>query len=430
MPQSKRLCLIGLDGVPEGLLRGLASDGVMPRMAERIAGGHLRAMRASLPEISSVSWSSFMTGTGPGEHGIYGFTDIEPQSYALTFPSFADVSVPTLWDRLGSRGVTSVVVNQPATYPARSIPGVMVSGFVALDLSRSVKPLRWLGPLRRLNYRIDIDTARSRQDHDWLMRDLRQTLRTRREAVMQLWDQVDWRFLQVVVTGTDRLYHYLWDAVEDVGHPRHQQALDYHHDVDTFVGDIWDRFAAEETDPESCFWMLSDHGFCAIRQEVQLNAALKELGYLTLGAEAPTDLTSIDPTSRAFALDPGRIYLNRVGRFGRGCVTDAEVPALKSEIADALKQLRYDGQPVVREVFDAANIYGQGPCTERGPDLVALAIPGFDLKASPAASEVFGRTDLVGMHTYDDAFLLAPRPIEGDLWIGDIATYLEREYDE
>ena len=42
MPQSKRLCLIGLDGVPEGLLRGLASDGVMPRVAERIAGGHLR----------------------------------------------------------------------------------------------------------------------------------------------------------------------------------------------------------------------------------------------------------------------------------------------------------------------------------------------------------------------------------------------------
>ncbi len=430
MSRSKRLCLIGLDGVPEQLLRRLADDGVMPRLAERIAGAHLRSMRASLPEISSVSWSSFMTGAGPSEHGIYGFTDIEPQSYGLTFPSFADVRIPTLWDRLGRRGVTSVVVNQPATYPARSIPGVMVSGFVAVDLTRAVKPLRWLGPLRRMNYRIDIDTARSRQDHDWLMRDLRQTLRTRREAVMRLWDEVDWRFLQVVVTGTDRLYHYLWDAVEDTRHPRHQQTLDYHHDVDTLVGEIWDRFAAEETDPESCFWMLSDHGFCAIRQEVQLNAALKNLGYLTLGAEAPVDLTSLEPTSRAFALDPGRIYLNRSERFGRGTVAESDAPALKSEIANAIKELRYDGQRVVREVFDAADIYEQGPCSARGPDLVALAFPGFDLKASPAASEVFGRSDLVGMHTYDDAFLLTPHPIEGDLWIGEIAAHIEQEYDK
>ncbi len=430
MSRRKRLCLIGLDGVPEHLLRRLADEGVMPRVAERIAGAHLRPMRASLPEISSVSWSSFMTGADPGEHGIYGFTDIEPQSYALTFPSFADVTVPTLWDRLGRRGVTSVVLNQPATYPARSIPGVMVSGFVAVDLSRSVKPLRWLGPLRRMNYRIDIDTARSRQDHDWLMRDLRQTLQTRREAVMTLWEEVDWRFFQVVVTGTDRLYHYLWDALEDSRHPRHQEALDYHHDVDTLVGEIWDRFAAEETDPQSCFWMLSDHGFCAIRQEVQLNAALKELGYLTLDEESPSDLTSLTPTSRAFALDPGRIYLNRTGRFGRGSVAESDAATLRTEIADALKQLRYDGQRVVRDVFDAADIYDEGPCFARGPDLVALAFPGFDLKASPAASEVFGRSDLVGMHTYDDAFLLTPRPIEGDLWIGEIAAHLEREYDE
>ncbi len=430
MSDRKRLCLIGLDGVPEGLLRRLADDGVMPRVAERIAGGHLRPMRASLPEISSVSWSSFMTGADPGTHGIFGFTDIEPQSYGLTFPSFADVCVPTLWDRLGNRGVTCVVVNQPATYPARSIPGVIISGFVAIDLSRSVKPLRWLGPLRRMNYRIDIDTARSREDHDWLMRDLRQTLRTRREAVMRLWDEIDWGFLQAVVTGTDRLYHYLWDALENCDHPRHAQVLEYHREVDTFVGEIWDRFATEESEPEARFWMLSDHGFCGIRQEVQLNASLKQLGYLSLATESPTDLTSLETTTRAFALDPGRIYLNRSARFGRGSVTEVQVPALKAEIADALKQLRYDGQWVVREVLDTADVYEPGPCHARGPDLVALAFPGFDLKASPAASDVFGRSDLNGMHTYDDAFLLTPRPIEGDLWIGDIAAHIEREYDE
>ena len=429
MTSRKRVCVVGLDGVPIELLRRLADDGVMPNVAARIAAGHLRPMRASLPEISAVSWSSFMTGTHPGEHGIFGFTNVNPGTYDLTFPSFTDVEVPTLWDRLGKRGLTSVVLNQPATYPARSIPGVLVSGFVAVDLTRSVKPLSWLGSLRRLDYRIDIDIPRSRADHDWLMQDLHYTLQSRGAALARLWDEVDWDFMQVVVTGTDRLYHYLWDAVVDPDHPRHEATLEYHRAVDRFVGQVWERFATAADDPEQHFWMLSDHGFCAIEQEVQLNAWLRETGYFAADADAG-DLRGIDPDSRAFALDPGRIYIHRRGRFARGRVEEAEVPELKAEIANALRALRYDGQPVVRDVFDAADIYN-GPRVHVGPDLVVLSHPGFDLKASPTASGVFTRTDLVGMHTWDDAFLLAPYAIENEgLWIGDLADHLEREFGD
>ncbi len=425
MAVGKHLCLVGLDGVPVGLLRSLADAGVMPRIAERIAAGHLRSMRASIPEISSVSWTSFMTGTDPGHHGVFGFTDVDPGTYRLTFPNFGQVEVPTLWDRLGGSELRSVVLNQPATYPARRIPGALVSGFVAIDLSRSVQPLRHLGPLRRLGYRIDIDTARSRGDHDWLMRDLHRTLESRAAGLWHLWDAEPWDLMQVVVTGTDRLYHYLWDALMDTAHPRHEQAIEYHRAVDHFVGQIFDRFAALQPDASDRFWMLSDHGFCAIEQEVQLNAWLREQDLLRLRQDG-RELADITGGSVAFALDPGRFYIHTASRFARGSVRQERVPELKHRIADGLLQLRYDGAPVIREVFDSAEIYG-GPCATRGPDLVALSHPGFDLKASPSATQIFGRTDLVGMHTYDDAFLLAPRRIEGDLWIGEIADLLVKE---
>jgi hypothetical protein len=82
---------------------------------------------------------------------------------------------------------------------------------------------------------------------------------------------------------------------------------------------------------------------------------------------------------------------------------------------------------VVREVFDAEDIYA-GPCVSGGPDLVVLARPGFDLKGSPQAQEVFGRAGLTGMHTWDDAFLLSSQKIEeDDLWIGDLARILTAE---
>ncbi len=113
---------MGLDGVPVGLLQRLAESSVMPRVAEIIRSGGLRKMRAALPPVSSVSWSSFMTGANPGEHGIFGFTDVVPDSYRLRFPMFSELAVPTFWDRLGETGRRCCVINQPATYPARPIP--------------------------------------------------------------------------------------------------------------------------------------------------------------------------------------------------------------------------------------------------------------------------------------------------------------------
>ena len=423
----RRVCVVGLDGVPLGLLERLAGDGVMPNVAARIAAGHLRGMRASLPEVSSVSWSSFMTGVDPGRHGIFGFTDLDRDSYELRFPCFNDLQVPTFWDRLGKAGLRSVIINQPSTYPARAIPGSIVSGFVAIDLSRSVKPLRHLGPLRRMGYQIDIDTGRARGDHDSLLSDLDRTLAGRAAALDYFWEAESWNYFQLVVTGTDRLYHFLWDALDDISHPHHQASLDYHAKVDDLVGRVFERFDREQRGEGSGdgFYMLSDHGFCGIVREVQLNAWLQREGYLEL--EGLVDLTGITPASRAFALDPGRIYIHRRGRYARGGVDEAALAALKIEIKERLLLLEWEGNRIVREVFDAGEIY-DGPNVASGPDLVILPEPGFDLKASPQARQVFGHSGLMGMHTWDDAFLLSPRPVVGsDFWIGDVAGILTAE---
>ena len=57
-------------------------------MASIFEEGLLGQMSVCIPEISSVSWSSFMTGTQPGVHGIYGFIELEPRSYKMCFPNF------------------------------------------------------------------------------------------------------------------------------------------------------------------------------------------------------------------------------------------------------------------------------------------------------------------------------------------------------
>ncbi len=413
-----RVCVIGLDGVPYSLIRGFAQSGVMPFLAELVASGYLHRLKASLPEISAVSWTDFMTGADSGTHGIFGFTDFRPESYGLRFPNFRDLKKETFWDVLGARGKRCIVINQPSTYPARRINGVLISGFVALDLAKAVYPLSYKDHLERIRYQIDIDTLKARDDHDFLWRELANTLAGRQKAFEFFWHE-DWDYFEFVVTGTDRLHHFLWQAVEDESHPHYSNVLDYYRKIDSLLLHIVLSFR-KITGGDEGLYLLSDHGFCGIVQEVYLNAWLEKEGFLKFMTEAPRGLEEIAAETVAFALDPNRIYLNVKGRFPSGAVQETERQTIKDELTRKLERLEYNGRKVIRRVFETREVY-HGPLLSSAPDLIALAEPGFDLKGSVKKKEVFGRTNLQGMHTWDDAFIWAGRPLGEDLAISQIA---------
>ena len=423
--KKRRACVVGLDGVPISLLRKLAASSVTPRIAEILKQGCLRQMRASLPPVSSVSWSSFMTGANPGEHGIFGFTDVDASSYRLRFPGFGDLAVPTLWDRLGEAGKRCCIINQPATYPARPVRGALVSGFVAPDLAKSVYPPQLLSALRRMGYRVDVDSQKARDNPDGLFDDLDATLATRRQAVLHLWEREPWDYFESVVTGTDRLHHFLWNAVDREDDPRHERAMRYYRAVDSLVGEMWDRFRAEaSSDGESeGFLILSDHGFTAVRWEVRLNAWLRESGYLSYRTDEPTSVAEISPDSRAFALDPGRIYLNLKGRFSNGCVDPDQADALRAELAHQLRSLSFQGETVAAHIFTRDQAY-RGSRSAFGPDLVVVGRDGFDLKGTTKGREVFASTHFQGMHTWDDALVWSMLPVPDGPEISDLAQVI------
>ncbi|HNT00944.1 MAG TPA: alkaline phosphatase family protein [Candidatus Saccharicenans sp.] len=420
----KKICVIGLDGVPYSLLVELAKSGLMSTVARLIDSGHLHQMKASLPEISAVSWTNFMTGTNPGTHGIFGFLDFKPGSYDLRIPNFLDVKVDTLWDHLAEEGYKSIVINQPSTYPARRINGVMVSGFVAVDLSRSVYPSSFFTALEQMGYQIDVDSSKVAENPALLWPELSKTMASHQKALNYFWEQ-DWDFFEFVITGTDRLHHFLWSAYEDKSHPGHQAFLDFYQQVDRIIAKIIASFKKLNQSEDSLF-ILSDHGFTGIIQEVYLNAWLEKAGYLSFTTPTPRSLNDISPESVAFALDPNRIYLNLENKFPAGHVHRSQKKELKSEIAQKLLQLEYNGQKVIRQVFKSEEIY-KGKYSSLGPDLIVLSEPGFDLKGSIRKKEIFGRSYLQGMHTWDDAFFWAAEDYGPNLAIQDIASLIMKK---
>jgi len=408
--KKKRTCVVGLDGVPYSLITRFADEGVMPNVRDLSAYGAFYKMSVTLPEISAVSWPSFMTGLGPGGHGIFGFVELKPGTYDVRYPNFADLKAPTIWDKLRDRGKRSVIINQPGTYPMRPVLGAAVAGFVAIDLDRAVYPPALAHKLRGIGYEIDIDIMACRDDHDLLQAQLLSTLRGRRTALDLLWDE-DWDYLEFVITGTDRLHHFLWGAVADPGHPRSPFAREYYGAVDELIGYIWRRFSevAGRDDPGAGFFMMSDHGFTGIIQEVNLNAWLVENGYLSFETkDHPKSLAELAPRSRAFALDPSRIYVNLKGKYAKGTVAKEDEYKVVAEIKAGLTELDYLGAPVLSRVLERDEVYA-GPYAGASPDLVLVSNYGFDLKAKPAAKPLFDRTALAGMHTWDDAFFWSAR---------------------
>lgn len=404
-----RTVVVGLDGVPYTLLKDLISRGCIPNMSSIFENGYFGQMSVCIPEISSVSWSSFMTGTQSGEHGIFGFMDLEPGTYNMFFPNFTHLKVPTLWDTLAAKGKKSVVINMPATYPAREMHGVLISGFVAIDINKAVYPPSFIPALNEMGYRIDLDTMKARNDHEFLFRDLDETLAARKRAVDFLWKEVDWDLFTVVITGTDRLMHFIWDAFEDEAHPHRQDFLDYLGKVDAFVGQLFERFNDLHSSKDNInhFYMLSDHGCTKIKTEVYLNRWLQNQGFLKFRNDNPESIQDIGPGSTAFVLDPSRLYINLTGKYPLGAVDPADYERVREELKDGLENLTFDdGNRIAKKVYLKEELY-QGPYVDLGPDLVILSNSGFDLKGKVSSKSVFDRTNLTGMHSQDDAFFFS-----------------------
>jgi predicted AlkP superfamily phosphohydrolase/phosphomutase len=423
--KTERACVIGLDGVPYGMIVELARRGVMSTMARLMDIGKLHQMKASLPEISSVSWTDFMTGTDSGTHGIFGFTDFKPHSYAVRFPNFLDVKAATIWDKLGAKGKKSVVINQPSTYPARKIEGVLISGFVALELAKAVWPMNYRAALEQMGYQIDVDILKCRESPEVLWQELTKTMAGGQKALNFFWEE-GWDYFEFVVTGTDRLHHFLWRAYEDPSHPSHQNFLDFYRHIDRLIGKIVAAYH-KLTNTYAGFYILSDHGFAGIDQEVYLNAWLEQNGYLRFIKPDPESLEDIHGRSRAFALDPNRIYFNYKNKFPKGSVERSARKALRDEMAGKLAKLEYMGRRVVRRVFFADDVYA-GPQAAKGPDLIVVGEPGFDMKGSVKKKEIFGRSGLQGMHTWDDAFFWSADDLGDDLHIADVASVILKNF--
>jgi len=412
--KKNRTIVIGLDGVPCGLLQDLMNRGIMPNTREKMPGGVLRKMRSSLPEVSSVAWSSIITGKNPAEHGIFGFTDLFPHSYELHFPNFNDLQSPPFWDLVQGR---SVIVNVPSTYPVKKMNGVHISGFISIDFEKSVFPPSLIPTLKKFDYRLDVDSTLAHKSMDLFLQDLEENLQGSLRAYRYLWEKEDWETFMFVFTGTDRLLHFLWDAYEKESHKFHGQFLEYFRKIDKIIEEIVSKIQEEDR-----LIMLSDHGFERLDCDVYINAFLKKEGYLHFGNKKEHELIHIDSSTKAFALDPARIYIHTKEKYPNGRVDRRDKGKIIEDLKKLFSGLEIDKRRVIGDIYTKEDIYS-GPFMDRAPDILLVGSKGFNLKGSIKQEKFTDKDIFTGKHTQDDAFLFTKGRAEKDVFPNSLTVF-------
>ena len=400
--KGKRVLVIGLDGVPFSLLKRLLAEGKLPHLAKLAESGSFKRMNSVHPCVSSVAWATYMTGKNPGKHNIYGFVDRFPESMDVFIPTSRDMAGETLWEILSQAGKRVVVINVPVTFPPRKVNGILISGFLCPNIDKISQPKEVARVLKEMGYRIDVDAWQARKDLDRFLEDLHLTLDKRVEAMFHFLEREEWDFFQVHIMETDRLNHFVYGLWEE-GDPQYgPEFIKYYQKIDDFLGRIgaW-------LDGDTRFIVLSDHGFCSMKKEVYVNRWLQREGWLKFRGETPKSVKDIHQDTKVYSLIPGRVYVNLAGRESSGCVRfPDEYERVREEVGGALLGMSdpESGEKIIERVVKREELY-HGPHYNEGPDLVAIPRNGYDLKGNLDKKELTYRGPLVGMHTYDDAFL-------------------------
>ena len=156
--QEKKVVVLGLDGLDPGMVQTMIDAGRAPNFAKLAQMGAFRPLQTTMPALSPVAWSSFITGLTPGGHGIADFIARDPKTHMPVFSiymaedpgrilSLGDIQIPLsggdvvnlrkgkpFWAYLTEQGIPAVVIKIPTNFPVDETATRAISGMGTPDL--------------------------------------------------------------------------------------------------------------------------------------------------------------------------------------------------------------------------------------------------------------------------------------------------------
>lgn len=423
-----RVLAIALDAAEPTFVRQLIDEGQMPALASLLARGRWLRVDSTAHIGSGTVWPTFITGTPPQSHGIYGEWLWNPDSMSLT--RYAGDDLDPFWKKLDDGGISVGVLDVPFMPVVGLRHGFEVSEWGAHDVlrgkmlcgSETIAGIVEEYSPHPMQTRVQIDGPHDYQHLKAMGEVCLRGIRARGELARRLIKETAPSFAIVGFNEIHRSAHYLWHTAQ----PNHEiysqdrfadlrapnPALsDIFREVDRQIGELIEAAGDEAyvavfslhgmrpTAGTAAFLpaLLCEIGFARMKsardqdwRELPKNwfaafkrsmpPGVKKLYYKTLPATVTHQLARATMLplydwahTRAFSLPTdqhGWIRLNLIGREAAGVLA----PDLHDETCSALEEcfrnLRSDGgEPLVSRVFRTAS--GVEAAMKQGlPDLV------------------------------------------------------------
>lgn len=427
----RKILIIGLDGMTFNFIDPLIARGRLKTIKSLMAEGVRAPLETIFPPITSVAWTSFITGKNPGKHGILEFIQRRRGSARETAANATQRSGKALWDLFSEAGRRVIVTNFPVTYPPSKVNGFMISDFMTPRGRRDIThPPELLEDLesRFGPYKLYMTETYARGNVENVLTELYEELDYKSKVNCHLMQNSDWDMLVTHIWGTDRCQHELWHIVDET-HPRHdkEEAARYRERVFEY----WDAVDREVANmiaaagPDAAVFIASDHGFGPAHKYCAFNIWLMQEGFLKLKSDALTRLkrlmfaAGITPElayrvsrnqllkrvrpsrgvgtqrskvsllnrfflsfndvdwQRTVAFSKGnygQIYINLKGREAQGAVDPGDqYDRIRDQIIDRLKQIKdpKTGGRLIGPIFKSEEIYSGAHLAE-APDICFL----------------------------------------------------------
>ena len=153
----KKVIVLGIDGMDHGMLETFIAGGRLPNFARLAQEGDFSALQTTMPPLSPVAWSTFITGLDPAGHGVFDFLQRDPETMDVVEPFYTfgpegfsldvgswvlplsggDVELyrrgQAFWELLDNAGVDTTIFRMPVNFPPVETDGRTLTGMGTPD---------------------------------------------------------------------------------------------------------------------------------------------------------------------------------------------------------------------------------------------------------------------------------------------------------
>ncbi len=322
------------------------------------------------PTVTYPSHTSMMTGVAPAVHGILANTPLDPfdKNRGGWYYYTEQIRVPTLWQVVKQAGGTTAAIGWPVTVGANfdiNIPEyrpVVTDDDVAL-----MRAMATPGIVREIEAKFgqmkpgDIDD------------------RSRAQSAAYIFGKLKPNLMLLHLVDLDHDQH--------LSGPRSAKAFDTLEKIDADLGLLRAEIKKQGMDREVTWVIVSDHGFRAVRSQLNLRIVLRNLGYL-------------DYSDSGTLLD-WRVYPWVSGGSVAFVAKDPRDREAIQRVTDTLKALAADPRYGVEKLFFPAELEQLG--ANPGAFLAVSAAEGYMFGNAIQGALVTPSPSTKGTHGYDPA---------------------------